>query len=50
MSTGIRYADQDEAGILSTDFPCTALNLYADDTASYEYTNLRKPCTGLAGQ
>ena len=47
MSTGIRYADQDEAGILSTDFPCTALNLYADDTASYEYTNLRKLALGL---
>jgi CubicO group peptidase (beta-lactamase class C family) len=47
MSTGIRFTPQDEAGILQTEFPYTVLNPYADDTASYEYTNMRKLALGL---
>jgi CubicO group peptidase (beta-lactamase class C family) len=47
MSTGIRYTEQQEAGVFSTDFPYTALNPYADDTASYEYTDMRKLALGL---
>jgi CubicO group peptidase (beta-lactamase class C family) len=47
MSTGIRFSTGDEAGIISTKFPYTALNPYADETASYEYTNMRKLALGL---
>jgi CubicO group peptidase (beta-lactamase class C family) len=47
MSTGIRFSTGDEAGIISTEFPYTALNPYADETASYEHTNMRKLALGL---
>jgi CubicO group peptidase (beta-lactamase class C family) len=47
MSTGIRYSSQDDAGLVSPEFPYTALNPYADDTASYEYTDMRKLTLGL---
>jgi CubicO group peptidase (beta-lactamase class C family) len=47
MSTGIRYSERDDAGILSTDFPYTTWNPYADDAASYEYTDMRKHALGL---
>ena len=47
MSTGIRFSTGDDAGIFSTKFPYTALNPYADETASYEYTNIRKLALGL---
>ena len=41
MSTGIRFSTGDEAGIISTKFPYTALNPYADETASYEHTDMK---------
>jgi hypothetical protein len=47
MSTGIRFSTGDEAGIISTKFPYTALNPYADETASYAYANVRKLALGL---
>ena len=47
MSTGIRFSTGDEAGIISTKFPYTALNPYADETASYEHTDMRKLALGL---
>jgi hypothetical protein len=47
MSTGIRFSTGDDAGIISTKFPYTALNPYADETASYECTNMRKLALGL---
>lgn len=47
MSTGIRFTPGDEAGIVRTEFPYTVFNPYADDTTSYEYTNMRKLALGL---
>lgn len=47
MSTGIRFSTGDDVGIISTKFPYTALNPYADETASYEHTNMRKLALGL---
>jgi hypothetical protein len=50
MSTGIRFSNGDDAGIISPKFPYTALNPYADETVSYEYTKHAKAGAWLAGQ
>jgi hypothetical protein len=47
LMSGIRFSSGDEAGNISTKFPYTALNPYADESQSHEHPNMRKLALGL---